>query len=180
MRLRERLQPSRELERAGEPSSGLEPLFFNRTSPSPPILSQTFFNGSSTSEEQSALPWAHDPQLESSLLMHYLGFVFPLQFPFYIPQASEGGRGWYLGLLMRAKPLYNAALTLAAYHHRMTSTCKVSNAVCDGFESFYSLALNGLREHIGDLSKKELRERLKDGIEVLAYIVQLIMFEVNL
>ncbi|KAG0652011.1 pestheic acid cluster transcriptional regulator 3 [Hyphodiscus hymeniophilus] len=143
-----------------------------------PLLSQTLPNGS-ISDSQPLLPWVHDPQLESFLLMHYLDFVFPAQFPFYSPDASQGGRGWYLGLLMRSKPLYNAALTLAAYHHRKTSCCKdFHGGGRDGFEGFYSSALNGLRDRVGKLSKKKLREGLKDSIEVLACVVQLIMFDV--
>lgn len=139
----------------------------------------------SNDQVQLELPWSHDAQLESFLLMHYLDFVFPLQFPFYSPQPREGGRGWFLGLLMRAKPLYNTALTLAAYHHNLvmvSSSKRLSDTPAQSWfelERFYSSALQGLGEHVGDLSKKGLREGLKDSIEVLACVIQLIMFEVS-
>jgi hypothetical protein len=125
--------------------------------------------------------WKHDPELESFLLMHYLDFVIPIQYPFYDP-VMEGGRGWLLGLLMRARPLYSAALSLAAYHRKVSST-KLSSRdrkeVGERPGELYSLALHGLREHVGDLSKKGLREGLKDSIEILACVIQLIMFEVS-
>jgi hypothetical protein len=124
-------------------------------------------------------PWTSDLELQSFLLMHYLDFVFPLQYTFYQPHSSEGGRGWYLSLLTRTKPLYNAALSLAAYHYSKISLSKSSIVVYDRFEEFHSLALKGLREHVGDLSNKGLREGLKDSIEVLACLVQLVMFEVS-
>jgi hypothetical protein len=53
---------------------------------------------------------------ETTLLMHFLDDLFPLQFPLYKPSALEGGRGWLLPLLLRVKPLYHAALTFGAYY----------------------------------------------------------------
>ncbi|KAG0653037.1 Pestheic acid cluster transcriptional regulator 3 [Hyphodiscus hymeniophilus] len=51
---------------------------------------------------------------QASLLMHYLDVVFPGQFPFYNPSSSDGGRGWLLLIILRTKPLYHAALSMAA------------------------------------------------------------------
>ncbi len=56
------------------------------------------------------------PANEAFLLMHYLDNVFPLQFPMYKPSFIDGGRGWFLSLLLRTKPLYHAALALASFH----------------------------------------------------------------
>jgi hypothetical protein len=56
------------------------------------------------------------PANEAVLLMHYLDNVFPLQFPMYKPSFIDGGRGWFLSLLLRTKPLYHAALALASFH----------------------------------------------------------------
>jgi hypothetical protein len=50
---------------------------------------------------------------EAGLLMHYLDYVFPLQFPFY---SAIKGRGWLLSLLMQLEPLYHAALSVSSYH----------------------------------------------------------------
>lgn len=50
-----------------------------------------------------------------SLLMDYLDYVFPLQFPFYRKTAAEGGRGWLLSFIMQLEPLCHAALSVTAY-----------------------------------------------------------------
>ncbi|RFU30910.1 hypothetical protein B7463_g5417, partial [Scytalidium lignicola] len=71
------------------------------------------------SPEQSS---AYLKQNESTLLMHYLDSVFPLQFSFYNTSLEEQGRGWLLYLLLQTKPLYHAACSLAAYH-RQTMYC---------------------------------------------------------
>ncbi|KAG0645738.1 Pestheic acid cluster transcriptional regulator 3 [Hyphodiscus hymeniophilus] len=56
--------------------------------------------------------WVDDH--EASLMMHYLDHVFFIQFRFYSPSISAGGRGWLLSLLTQTKPLYHAALSLSA------------------------------------------------------------------
>ena len=61
------------------------------------------------------------------LLMHFLDIVFPLQYPMYKPGILEGGRGWLLSLLLRAKSFYHTALALSAYHHRSIQLAKVGN-----------------------------------------------------
>lgn len=61
------------------------------------------------------------PEDESLLLMHFMDYVFPLQFPMYKPKIKEGGRGWLLPLVLRTKPLYHAALMFAMYHRRKTT-----------------------------------------------------------
>ena len=53
--------------------------------------------------------------------MYFLDTVFPLQYPMYNPGIQQGGRGWLLALLLKTKPLYHAALALAAYHRQTVS-----------------------------------------------------------
>ena len=87
-----------------------------------------------------------------------------------------------LCLLMQAKPLYNAALCLAAYHQSLVLSMEVGKplpSIYNEQDHFYSMALRGLRNHIATLSNKGLKEGLKDGIEILACVCQLIMFEVS-
>ena len=50
---------------------------------------------------------------QANLLMYYLDVVFPGQFPFYDPAPLDGGRGWLLLIILRTKPLYHAALSMA-------------------------------------------------------------------
>jgi hypothetical protein len=51
--------------------------------------------------------------------MHYLDIVLHLQFPFYNPPVSAGGRGWILAMLRENRPLYHAALGLASWHRSL-------------------------------------------------------------
>ena len=124
------------------------------------------------------LPWPADTELESHLLMHFLDVIWPLQFPFFNPH----DRGWVLALYMRNKPLYNAALTLAAYNKNLTLSSSGSSSILSQNEQerFYAMALRGLRDHIGILSQKGRREGLKDGIDAISCVNQLIMFEVRI
>lgn len=52
--------------------------------------------------------WIRDE--EANLIMHYLDHVFYIQFRFHTPAIAKEGRGWFLSLLIRTKPLYHAAL----------------------------------------------------------------------
>jgi hypothetical protein len=126
------------------------------------------------------LPESFDPKLEPFLLMHYLDVVFPSQFPFYKPSLSDGGRGWMLCLLQQAKPLYNAALCLAAHHQNLVLHPKPGRITpYNEQDHFYSMTLRGLRKHLATLSSKDLTDGLTDSIEILACVSQLIMFEVS-
>jgi hypothetical protein len=127
---------------------------------------------------------AHSHQ-EAILLMHYLDAVLPLQFPFYSPSAAAGGRGWILALLRENKPSYFAALSMAAHHRNsiLQNDDELDNIGIDARRQeleLYRLAIKGLQERIEVLQAKGPREGLKDGIEVLACIVQLILLEVSL
>lgn len=138
---------------------------------------------SAADHEEASLPWVTDPQLEYILLMYYFDFVCPLQYPFYKPRQVDGGRGWILALLMRTKPMYNAALCIAAYHQKSTTPPHLLKKQPLGTgidqERFYSLALGGLRKHIGILSRKRGTEGLQDSIDILSCVNQIIMFEVR-
>ncbi|KAF7954140.1 hypothetical protein EAE96_005272 [Botrytis aclada] len=123
---------------------------------------------------------------EANLLMHYLDIVFPLQFRFYRPLASEGGRGWLLSILLHTRPLYHAALSLSAYHqsayHQSAmytrNGSKTSDNILEDLEKHHCLALVGLRQHIDRLSLEIGSGRTKTKVEILACMICLISFEV--
>ena len=125
---------------------------------------------------------AYDSQ--ANLLMHYLDVVFPSQFPFYNPPASEGGRGWLLLIILRTRPLYHAALSMAAYHQK-TQNCELvklqtlDHLALDKLLSHHSLAIRELREHLEFFRQAECSESLQGNIEVLGCIVLLISLEVR-
>jgi C6 transcription factor Pro1 len=120
----------------------------------------------------------------ASLLMHYLDVVFPNQFPFYNPSAEEGGRGWLLLIILRTKPLYLAALSMAAYHQqsrrrKFCSSMDPGSVAVDIFQTHHSLAIKELRLYLDTFKQEERAQSLEGNIEVLASIVFLICLEVS-
>jgi hypothetical protein len=114
--------------------------------------------------------------------MHYLDHVFPLQFRFYKPSISDGGRGWLLSILIRTKPLYHAALTLAAYHQQATlcqARAKTESCTLDELLGHHVLAVRELRHYLDGFGKGGRARSLPEIIEVLASIALLISLEVS-
>ncbi|GKU09499.1 unnamed protein product, partial [Fusarium langsethiae] len=60
-------------------------------------------------------------------LVHYLDYIFPIQYAFYVDAPDQGGRGWLFFLLERNAPLRNAALTLSAFHQHTFSPYHTEN-----------------------------------------------------
>jgi hypothetical protein len=119
---------------------------------------------------------------EATLLMHYLDVVFPLQFRFYQPLVSEGGRGWLLSILLRTRPLYHAALSLSAYHQSASysgSFVETNDHNLVDLQKHHCLALAELRKHIDRLSLETGSSRIKTRVEILACMICLISFEVS-
>ena len=120
---------------------------------------------------------------EFCILMHYLDFVFPLQFPFYRPHPVEGGRGWLLSLIFGIPAFFHAVLSLSEYHiHASTTYDPVSSCglnILEDIERHHALALTGLRHHIegSETTRKANDETIQIGI--LGCMIQLISFEVS-
>ncbi|KAF2812002.1 uncharacterized protein BDZ99DRAFT_285148 [Mytilinidion resinicola] len=136
---------------------------------------------SQSSSQSSSLAYSDDD--EASLLMHYLDHVFLLQFPFYKPSIQEGGRGWLLSILMQTKPLYYAALSLAAYHLQSIRCPSVyyAESNCRGaakVQEQHVLAIRGLRKHLEAIGGSARNRSLVDNIEMLCCMVLLISLEV--
>jgi hypothetical protein len=120
---------------------------------------------------------------EASLLMHYLDHIFPLQFPFYKPSVSEGGRGWLLDFILRTRPLFHAVLSLKLCHMQSSQSFENLNK-CDpnlleDIEKHHTLALSELRNHIDGLELSTGSANLSRKIEILACMMQLVSFEVS-
>jgi hypothetical protein len=119
------------------------------------------------------------------LLMHFLDYVFPMEFSFYKPSIFEGGRGWLLSLLIRTKPLYHAALSVSAYHHSALYTAR--NLKCkmqtwNELQIHHTLALKELHEAMQEIDRggEEGKSYVDGRIDALASIAQMISFEVRL
>jgi hypothetical protein len=127
-----------------------------------------------------------DTNLDSHLLMAYLDDVFPYHFPFYRPSKTDEGRGWLHSLLLRSKPLYKAALAVAAVYIQKLPSVFVDpepgrsllSNMAGRADELYLDALVELQNCVSSLSRKTHEEGLTDGIEVLASIVHLIILEV--
>ncbi|KAL1999797.1 hypothetical protein VTN02DRAFT_5983 [Thermoascus thermophilus] len=124
---------------------------------------------------------------EAELLMHYLDYVFHLQFRFHSPSIRTGGRGWLLWLLIRTAPLYHAALSLSALHQH-TLLHRKTGAQGSPRESKHNSTLQELNDYHGR-TLQELQVCLQNSqtdtgsphlgrqIEILACGVQLISFQ---
>lgn len=129
------------------------------------------------------LPFSEDH--ETNLMMHYLDQVFYIQFRFYSPSVSSGGRGWLLSLLLQTKPLYHAALSLSAFHQQSLlsvdqDVLPTQRGYLQELERHHNLTLEELQLFI--LAQKEPDSTsgiLSSNVQILACMVQLISFEVG-
>ena len=148
-----------------------------RNSPTPPAVAR----GGSFSKNSVSTRIALEE--EEGLVMHYLDYVFPLQFRFYQPSPFEGGRGWLLSIILRTKPLYYAAITLSAFHRQLIKCTgpERTDVPCDTDRllSRYAAAIKELRLFIEGFGTSNLPETLPELVEILACTVILISLEVS-
>ncbi|RDW87383.1 Zn2 DNA-binding protein-1 [Coleophoma crateriformis] len=133
---------------------------------------------------------------ETGLLMYYLDYVFPLQFPFYKHSAFKGGRGWLLSLLMQLEPLYHAALSISSYHmhfetltqeyelrfgsinntRELPTCCRLESQLT---EHILTLSrISKLLTRLEDLERSRPGLQLPEYIELIACMATLISLEV--
>ncbi|KPM41353.1 hypothetical protein AK830_g5178 [Neonectria ditissima] len=114
------------------------------------------------------------PADNSTLLMHFLDNVFPLQYPMYRPDITKGGRGWLLNLLLGSKPFYHAALALSVYHRRtaVPASNKHQVATLVQQEQHLEISLNAMNFAMQNSCGVDAR-----GLGVATAVVQLMLFE---
>ncbi|KAH8733612.1 fungal-specific transcription factor domain-containing protein [Ilyonectria robusta] len=125
--------------------------------------------------ESSAIPAS-----EAVLLMHFLDNVFPLQFPMYQSGIAEGGRGCFLSLILRKKPLLHAVLCLSVYHRETVlaaSSAPHGEVNWDRLEEHHAICLAELQKAIGNMDRSVSESCTKDGLGIAASMMQLIFFE---
>lgn len=126
-----------------------------------------------------------DEDNETRLLMHYLDHVFSIQFRFYTPSVSAGGRGWLLSLLLSTKPLYHAALSLSAFHQQSLlsveqDVAQTQKDYLQELERHHNLTLEELQLFISARGEVDsTQEHLGINVQILACMVELISFEVG-
>jgi intracellular sulfur oxidation DsrE/DsrF family protein len=116
---------------------------------------------------------------EAQLLVHYLDYIFPLQYPYYKDEPSLGGRGWLFWLLMKRGPLHQAVLTLSALHHHTQSAEAAGNREAELIE-YHTNALQRLRRVLRDSDMESFAESREQMVEFLACGCALVSFEVRL
>ncbi|KAI7483432.1 hypothetical protein KC351_g5146 [Hortaea werneckii] len=113
---------------------------------------------------------------QAELLMHYLDCIFQLQFRFYTPDPSSGGRGWLLWLLTRTRPLYHAALSLSALHQYGMLSCNTGNQFAE-LMGHHARALENLQRFLQQMQEGGKCDDVGRQIAVLSCGVMLISFE---
>lgn len=115
---------------------------------------------------------------EAKLLQDFLDIVFPSQFPFYHGLESNGGRDWLLPFMLQTKPLYLAAISMAAYHQHLGPEIPRVERL-ERMQKYYSVALVDMRQHLESLMQEEKSMSPEGSIEVLACIVFLVTLSVS-
>ncbi|KAF4978145.1 hypothetical protein FZEAL_5443 [Fusarium zealandicum] len=114
---------------------------------------------------------------EAQHLVHYLDYIFPIQYRFYVDLPELGGRGWLFFLLNQSAPLRNAALTLSAFHQHISSPHRTQNQD-DELLEYHTKALQELRQVVNRRQVGGFADSREEWLEFLAGGMFLISFEV--
>ncbi|KAF5604371.1 neutral amino acid permease [Fusarium pseudocircinatum] len=114
---------------------------------------------------------------EAQYLVHYLDYIFPIQYAFYVDAPDQGGRGWLFFLLERNAPLRNAALTLSAFHQHTFSPYHTENQE-DELLKYHTKALQELRQVVRHRDVGASADNIEEWLKFLAGGMFLISFEV--
>lgn len=115
---------------------------------------------------------------ESQLLVHYLDYIFPLQYPYYVDKPELGGRGWLPWLLLRSGPLHQAILTLSTLH-RYTKIFSQTGEMERELIRYHTKALQDLRETICHYNFDGPSTDKEPLVEFMACGLNLMSFEVR-
>lgn len=153
----------------------------------------SYSDSASSSEGSTLLPQPSSARLltsfqnrsaeEATLLMHYLDYVFFIQFPFYDDSFSSTGRGWLFTLLAGEESTYSATLALSnclprSSHIQMQmaangeSHLKVNN-------KYYTSALRRLQLSLAEAPNWSASVRFSRSLQATTCMLQLIFFEVR-
>jgi hypothetical protein len=115
------------------------------------------------------------------LLMHFINEIFPLQYPLYKADIRQERRAWLLSLLFETQPLFDAALAFGSYHQHVvvlnTTPTQLLQAI-EQRESYLNTSVTGLRKLVALVSMYGKQGLPKEGVGIVASMIQLIFFEV--
>jgi hypothetical protein len=116
---------------------------------------------------------------EDELVMHYLDFVFTLQFRHHKYAATFSSRSWLFSLVKRITPLRHSVLSLSALHQYRLHQHGILGMSLDNtlqeLQDHHAATLSELRQFIRDPKNDSLTD---NHIPILACCVQLISFDV--
>lgn len=123
---------------------------------------------------------------ELNFVMIYLDYVFPYMSPFYRPPLLQAGRGWLLVLLMRNKPLFHTALSLASYFFSLMGndqspghdSCTQKNRL--ELQKQQQLTIKSLQSSMQGLTSIGVATCLRESLNCLEGITQLLSFDVTI
>lgn len=116
---------------------------------------------------------------EAQHLMHYIDFIFRLQYPYYVNVPDPGeGRAWLFWLLTQSAPLRHAALTLSAYHQHTISQYRTEHQEAELLR-YYSQALKELQKVLSSNAGDQFKISREARVEVVVAGIFLISFEVT-
>lgn len=114
---------------------------------------------------------------EAELLMHYLDYIFPIQYAYYVDKPATGGRGWLFWLLSKQGPLRQAAFTLSALHQHSTSETKTEEMESELIR-YHTNAMQELRQVLIHGETDGFASHPEQRVEFLTCGTFLISFEV--
>jgi C6 transcription factor Pro1 len=157
--------------------------------PSQPVSAEVA-NSSQAGTYDSPLHTKHssddNSERELGFSMIYLDYVFPYMFPFYSPRLLMGGRGWILVLLMRNKPLYHTALSLASFFFSVVvNTSALEHSACqennwNELQRQQELSIKSLQNSMQFLTSRGISACFHESIKCLEGIIQLLSFDATI
>ncbi|KAH8683587.1 fungal-specific transcription factor domain-containing protein [Ilyonectria robusta] len=114
---------------------------------------------------------------EAQHIVHYLDYIFPLQYPYYVDDPDLGGRGWLFWLLTKSAPLRQAALTLSALHQHIVSHYRAESQESELIQ-YHTKALQELRQVLSRREVEGFASNREEWVEFMAGGLALISFQV--
>ncbi|KAH7143539.1 fungal-specific transcription factor domain-containing protein [Dactylonectria macrodidyma] len=114
---------------------------------------------------------------EAQHIVHYLDYIFPLQYPYYVDDPDLGGRGWLFWLLTKSPPLRQAALTLSALHQHTVSHYRAESQESELIQ-YHTKALQELRQVLSRREVEGFASNREEWVEFVAGGLALISFQV--
>ncbi|EEU37094.1 uncharacterized protein NECHADRAFT_86671 [Fusarium vanettenii 77-13-4] len=140
-------------------------------------------NSQATTAGRASPPTLMTTELEMGYLMGYMEYVFPIMFPFYKPAILEGGRTWPLMLAMKNLGFSKSVTSLSSYFFSVIPVIPgpVHNAcfakTWQELSHQTNVALASVQRDLLGLRSQGVSTNLRDGIHLLANIVQLLLLE---